>query len=466
MDTGLLDELFGVAGEEPKGTFAELVGDDPVFPLPWRIGEAGAVSIAACGLAAAELWRLRTGRMQRVRVGVDAAAAAMRGDRYLRRELPSADTSPSPRSIRGDRGDIYAARDGRCVYLHRGFAHHRARIAAVLSGADNAPALETAVSTWDGEALEEAVHAAGACAGMVRTRDEWLAHEQAKAVAALPLLEVEKVGESPPEALPAGARPLDGFRVLDLTRVLAGPTCARTLAEHGAEVLRIGTDRLPNHEEQNITTGHGKRSAVLDLTSAEGAGRLRALVQRADVFAQGYRPGALAGRGFDVEDVAALRPGIVYLSLSAFGRTGPWRHRRGFDTLLQAVSGICHDYAVGGRPRHLPVSALDYATGYLATFGVMVALARRVREGGSYHVRVSLAQTARWLTGLPSLDAAAVAKASPELPPERIEALSMRSETPFGPLTHLAPIVQMSETPARWDRPAVPLDHDAPEWLT
>jgi crotonobetainyl-CoA:carnitine CoA-transferase CaiB-like acyl-CoA transferase len=466
MDTKLVDELMAVAGEELVGQDAEIVGEDPVFPLPWRIGEAGAATIAASGVAAARLWQLRTGRRQRVRVDVDAAAAAMRGDRYLRRETPSADAAPEPRAVRGEGGDIYLAKDDRWVYLHRGFAHHRARIAALLDGADDAASLEQAVRQWDAEALEDAVHAAGACAGVVRTRAEWLDHPQAIAVAGLPLFEIERIADGPPKPMPPGARPLDGFRVLDLTRVLAGPTCGRTLAEHGAEVLRIGTDLLPNNETQNIATGHGKRSTVLDLSSGAGRERLQALIRDADVFSQGYRPGALAGLGFDVEDVAALRPGIIYLSLNAFSHVGPWQHRRGFDTLVQAVSGICHDYARDGRPRHMPVSALDYSTGYLAAFGVMVALARRAREGGSYHVRVSLAQTARWLTSLLPLDAARVANAAPDLPPERIDALSVRTDTPFGPVTHLAPIVEMSETPARWELPSVPLDHDPPEWLT
>jgi crotonobetainyl-CoA:carnitine CoA-transferase CaiB-like acyl-CoA transferase len=253
--------------------------------------------------------------------------------------------------------------------------------------------------------------------------------------------------------------------VLDLTRVLAGPTCARTLAEHGADVLRVGTDLLPNNETQNIATGHGKRSTVLDLTSDAGRDRLRVLAAEADVFSQSYRPGSLAGRGFSVEELAALRPGIVYVSLCAFSHQGPWRQRRGFDTLVQSVSGICDDYALDGKPRHLPVSALDYITGYIAAFAAMVALGRRAREGGSYQVRVSLAQTGRWLTRLPRIDPALAARTAADLPPERIESLCTTTETPYGRVRHLAPIVRMGETPARWERPSVPLDHDPPAWL-
>ncbi|MPZ24513.1 MAG: hypothetical protein GEU28_13500 [Dehalococcoidia bacterium] len=281
----------------------------------------------------------------------------------------------------------------------------------------------------------------------------------------LPLLEIERVGDSPPEPFPAGNRPLSGVRVLDLTRVLAGPTCARTLAEHGADVLRIGTDLLPNNETQIIETGHGKRSTVLDLTAAGGIEQLRSLARTADVFSQGYRPGSLAARGFGVEDLAKLRPGIVYVTLSAFSDVGPWSHRRGFDTLVQSVSGICDDYVVDGQPRLLPVSVLDYITGYLSAFGVMAALGRRARDGGSYHVRISLAQASWWLTHLQRIDPAQVAKAPRDLTPERIAELSIESQTPFGRLTHLGPIAQLSETPGRWELPTVPLNHDTPEWL-
>jgi crotonobetainyl-CoA:carnitine CoA-transferase CaiB-like acyl-CoA transferase len=389
----------------------------------------------------------------------------MRGDRYLERERPSTDTAPSPRQIRGTRGDIYQAADGRWVYLHRGFAHHRARIAGVLDGANDEASLIEAVAKWKGLELEDAIHAAGACAGMIRSYEEWAAHEQGKAIASLPLMEIERIGNSAPEPLPAADRPLSGVRVLDLTRVLAGPTCARTLAEHGADVLRICTDLLPNNETQIIETGHGKRSTVLDLTGESGREQLRTLAKSADVFSQGYRPGSLASKGFDVEDLAKLRPGIVYVTISAFSQKGPWSYRRGFDTLVQSVSGISNDYVIDGQPRLLPLSVLDYTTGYLAAFGVMAALRRRAIEGGSYHVRISLAQAGWWVTHLPRFNRSEVEKLPKDLPAERIEALKITTDTPFGPLHHLGPIAQLSETPARWERVTVPMGHDAPEWL-
>ena len=460
----LLDGLLALAGRA-AATRDEVTieGTDPVFPLRLRVADAGAAAIAAAGLAAADLWELRSGRRQGVGVDVRAAAAAMRSGNYWRATPRDGEPAAAPPRARPSVSGFYPARDGRWAYLHCNFDHHRERIVSLLGCDDNPASVAQAVAGWDAGELESAVVATGACAGLVRSSDEWASQEQAKTVAGLPLFEVVKIGESPPEPLPAGDRPLSGLRVLDLTRVLAGPTSARTLAEHGADVLRISTEHMP--DPSIVDTGHGKRSTVLDLQRTDGNERLHELIRGADVFAQGYRPGSFAARGFSPEQVAAERPGIVYMTLSAFGHEGPWSDRRGFDTLVQSVSGISDGYALNGEPRLLPVSALDYITGYIAAFGVLSALRRRATEGGSYMVRVSLAQTGHWLTSLPRIDANQAAAAPPELPAELIEALSTTSDSPFGHLTHLAPIAQLSETPARWERPAVPAGHHEPVWL-
>ncbi len=458
----LLDGILGVAGEAPSSSDdVVLVGADPVLRSPLRIGEAGAATIAASALMAARLWQLRTGRGQNVRVDVDAAAAAMRSSRYahvLTEESHVRDFRP--RAAQGGQS-VFATRDGRWVYLHRTFPHHRDRINGVLGG-DHGP---EAVRQWDALALEEAVYAAGACAMMVRTAAEWQGHPQAHAIAKLPLLEIVRIGEAAPIALSRdGTRPLAGIRALDLTRVLAGPVCGRTLAEHGADVLRVGTPRVPDDVSMMRETGHGKRSTALELTSPDDARTLRDLIDGADVFVQGYRPGAIASLGFGPEELIARRPGLVYVQLSAFSHRGPWAARRGFDSIVQAASGISWEHAEEGVPGFTPANPLDYMTGHLAAFGIMVALARRAREGGSYLVRLSLAQTGRWLADMPRV-AAAEADARPtDLPAERLERLLMTSDTPFGRLRHLAPIAQMSETPPRWERPSVPLAHNPPEW--
>jgi crotonobetainyl-CoA:carnitine CoA-transferase CaiB-like acyl-CoA transferase len=427
--------------------------------------------MAAGAVQASRFGELRGGKRQSVRVAVDAAAIALRSNFYIRRERVPGEPGPTVMQegragSSGGGSTILPARDGRWVYLHRQFAHHRAAQEAVLGCGRTHDELRNAVSNWDGLELENAVFQRGACAGLIRSYAEWDAHEQAKILDSQPLVEIVKIGDSPPELPKQSRRPLSGIRVLDVTRVIAGPTVARTLAEHGADVLRISTDRLPDVEAQSMDTGHGKRSTVLDLDTPADLAALKQLVTGADVFSQSYRPGSIAGRGLSPEALAAMRPGIVYCSLSAWSHEGPWQSRRGFDTVVCAVSGIADDYARDGTPRLMSASAIDYSTGYLGAFGVMVALARRAREGGSYLVRVSLARTGRWVTSLPHIKRSVWSAMPSELPLERIEELMTSAETPFGRLRFLAPVVQMSETSARWERPTVPLNHDKPVWLS
>src|SRR5580700_3143107 len=359
-------------------------GADPVLPTPFRIGAAGAATVAASGLAATELSQVRTGRRQRVTVDLRQATAALRSGHYL--QLAGTDVSSERNTIMG----FYPTRDGRWSYLHCNFPNHRAAALSVLGVAEDREAVTRAVATWNAADLEEAIIAAKGAGGMVRTHAEWAQHPQSAAIAGLPLLEIIKIGDSKPEPFAAdGKRPLSGIRVLDLTRVLAGPTCARTLAEHGADVMKITGAHLPNLGYQEWDTGHGKLSAQLDLRARDHVDILRGLVRKADVFSQGYRPGTLASRGLSPEELAAIRPGLVYVSLCAFSQAGPWASRRGFDTVVQTVSGMTIRQAecIPGKspgPQFYPVSAIDYCTGYLMAFGAMVAVARRTREGGSW----------------------------------------------------------------------------------
>jgi crotonobetainyl-CoA:carnitine CoA-transferase CaiB-like acyl-CoA transferase len=363
----------------------------------------------------------------------------------------------------------YPTKDGRWSYLHCNFPNHRAAALKVLGVPEDRAAVAKAVAQWNALELEEAIIAAKGAGGMVRTMDEWAKHPQAAAIASLPLMEIVRIGESSPEKLPDGHRPLSGIRVLDLTRVLAGPTCARTLAEHGADVLKITGAHLPNLGYQEYDTGHGKLSAHLDLREPRDVETLRGLVRDADVFSQGYRPGTLGARGFSPEALAKLRPGIVVVSLCAFGHVGPWASRRGFDTVVQTVSGITSRQGelfpgVEPGPQFYPVSAIDYLTGYLMAFGAIVALTRRAREGGSWLVRISLAQTGHWLVGRGQVPETQLRDVPKEFTAVEIERWSTTSETPVGRLRHLAPVVRMSETPPHWARPSVPLGYHEPVW--
>jgi crotonobetainyl-CoA:carnitine CoA-transferase CaiB-like acyl-CoA transferase len=436
---------------------------DPILPTSFRIGETSAAALGAVGLAVSDLWELRTGRGQQVAVDTRQATASLRSGHYMKME--GAPVSTERNTIMG----TYPAKNGRWSYLHCNFPNHRAAALSVLGVPEDREAVRKAVAKWDALELEEAILAAKGAGGMVRTSEEWAKHPQAAAIASLPLLEIVKIGASAPEKLPDGDRPLSGIRVLDLTRVLAGPTCARTLAEHGADVLKITAAHLPSLGHQEFDTGHGKLSAHLDLREPKNVETLRGLVREGDVFSQGYRPGTLGERGFSPEALATLRPGIVVVSLCAFGHVGPWASRRGFDTVVQTVSGITSRQGAlfpGAEPgpQFYPVSAIDYLTGYLMAFGAMVALGRRAREGGSWLVRISLAQTGHWLVGRGEVPEAQLKDIPKEFTPQEIERWSMTSDTPAGRLHHLAPVVRLSETPPRWARPSVPLGYHEPVW--
>ena len=236
---------------------------------------------------------------------------------------------------------------------------------------------------------------------MARTVAEWSAHPQAAAIAPWGRVSVEKIGESATEVPRGAGRPLDGVRVLDLSRLLAGPTNARTLAEHGAEVLLVNSARLENIPLFVMDTSHGKRSCCLELDDPADAAALRELARGADVFTQGYRGGSLARRGFGPEELAATRPGIVVVTINCYGDGGPWHLRPGWEQMAQTVSGMVIGQGTIDHPALVPAAACDYTTGYLAALGTMAALWRRAHEGGSYHVRASLCQTARWFTEAP-----------------------------------------------------------------
>lgn len=455
---GALEQIWTVAEGDPAALErVTLTGDDPMLPTDVKIGTAAAAVIAATGLAASEIWCLRTGRAQSVAVDMRAAVAAFRSERYLRVNGGPASDGRSP--LFG----FYPTGDGRWIQIHANMPHHHAGHVRFLGCEETRESMAAAVARWKAQDLEDALNAAGLPAGLVRERGEWLAHPHARAVAELPLLEIIRIGESAPEPFGGGDRPLSGVRVLDLTRVIAGPEGGRMLASHGADVLLVTSPHLPNLPSHVIDFGLGKRSASLDLRRAADADRLQALITRADVFAQSYRPGALARLGFAAEEVARLRPGIVYVTLSAYGHAGPWRERRGFETLIQSVSGLAHEQGFGGglgRPLHLPAQVVDHATGYLAALGALAALARRAREGGSYLVRVSLVQTGRWVDSLGRVAGRHVVDQAAA----DVGDLLATCESPFGQLTHVTPAARLSETKAFWARPPVPAGTHEAVW--
>lgn len=457
MPIRLMHDVLKLAGRMPRvDDDVRFTSGDPVFPTPFAIGSAGAAALGAIGVAASDLWRLRTGRGQTVAVDLRAAAASLRSNTYVLRD------GQKPVSWDPLAGH-YATSDGRHMFLHTNHPHHRAGALRVAGAqTEDRAGLAAAVATWTGQDIEDAIAAAGMVGGLTRTQTEWAAHPHGQAVSKLPLFEIVKIGEAPPEKLPAGDRPLGGVRVLDLTRVLAGPTCGRVLAEHGADVLHIAAEHLPYQTDLLMDTGHGKRGAYLDLREAANVEKLKALVKGAHVFSQGYRPGTLAARGFSPEALATMRPGIVCLSLCAYSHAGPWADRRGFDSIVQNVTGMAVAGSSLDKPRNMPVQANDYIAGYIGALGVMLALHKRATEGGSWLVRLSLVQVAHWIAGLGTVDAS---NARAELADDEIAAITMETGGPFGRLRHLKPVVQLSETPSFYARPAEPLGSSKPEWL-
>lgn len=441
----------------------QLTGEEPQIPSSFRVAIAGQTTIAAAGLAAAEIWRLRGGVAQDVSVDLRHAVAECRSERYLR-----VDDKPPPPAWDAIAG-VYRTGDNRFIRCHTNFPHHRDAVCKVLGCAPEREKVQAALMQWKGEDFETAAYAAGGVVALMRSYDEWSALPQARALAELPLVSIEKIGEAPPKPWPQrlskGDRPLSGLRVLDLSRVIAGPVAGRTLAAHGADVLLVSGPALPAIPWLTIDTGRGKLTTFIELKSEAGRAQMRALLKDADIFSQGYRPRALAALGFAPEDAATINPGIVYVTLSAYGHAGPWAERRGFDSLVQTTTGFNHaeGQAAGiDGPKELPAQMLDHATGYLMAFGAMMAKARQAREGGSWHVRVSLAQTGRWLWNLGRLEDG---MNTPDITGEAVHAAFIESvPSGFGTLKAVRHSALLSKTPAQWSRPAMPLGSHPAEW--
>jgi len=452
-----LAALWRAAALPPEALEAvTLTGVDPVFPSSFAVGAAAQSTLAAAALAACELGHARG--TPRQRVTVDCLHAAMESTGWFSLD------GRTPQVWDAFSG-LYPCADGH-VRIHANFRHHREGALRLLDldpATATREAAQQALSGWRALDFESAAAERGLVATALRSFEAWDATPQGQAVAAQPLLHMERIGDAAPRTLPplrADQLPLSGLRMLDLTRILAGPMGGRTLAAYGADVMLVNAPHLPNIEAI-ADTSRGKRSAHVDLREAAGRDTLWRLVDEAHVFVQGYRPGALVARGFGPEALARRRAGIVCVSLTAYGAQGPWAGRRGFDSLVQTAMGFNHaegEAAGDGKPRPLPMQMLDVATGYLIAFGAAAALWRQQREGGSWHVQVSLAQTGHWLRGL--------GRVPNGLDLARPDPASWTAVEPsgFGELCAVRHSAQLSRTPAGWARPSMPPGSDPPAW--
>lgn len=468
-----LATLWRDAGLPPEAlAMASLPGQGAVLPSSFDVATLAQASVGAAALAAAWLWQCRSGQTQQVSVTRAHAALEFTGDFALDGAVP-----PLWDKLSGLYACGSAVGQPGWVRIHANFAHHRDVALRVLGlpegAATERDSVTAALANWTALDFEQAVADAGGVVAAARSFAEWDAHPQAIAIASQPLLAITPIdgGSAPPRAWPKAAepRPLAGLRALDLTRILAGPVAGRCLAAHGADVLMINGPHLPNIVAI-ADTSRGKRSALLDLRSDADRARLHALADGADVFLQGYRPGALAARSFGADELARRHPGIVVASLSAYGETGPWAGRRGFDSLVQTATGLnlAEASAAGSTtPRALPMQALDYAAGHLLAFGIQAALWKQRTQGGSWQVRVTLAGVGAWLRSL-GQDAAGLAATAPDRSPWLDDSdcgfaadASSPGRSRLRAMRHAA---QLSATPVRLDRPAMPPGSHPPAW--
>ena len=400
-----LRQLWQAAGgNEDALQRVRLIGTDPVLPSSFAVGAAAQASLAAGALAAAELGRLRNGLKQQLTV--DMRHAALEACTHFLIDGRRCSCGTSCRGCTPAAATTAPAAGCASMPTSPTTATARCACSACPKAAHAEQAdVRHALQRWNALDFEQAAADAGLVVAALRSFDEWDRHPQGQAVALQPLLQWTRLGDAPPRALPPlplSARPLQGVRVLDLTRILAGPVGTRALAAHGADVLLVNSPNLPNIEAI-AETSRGKLSAHADLREPAGREAFEQVLRDAHVFVQGYRPGGLQQLGYGAEALAERHPGIVVVSLSAYGSSGPWSGRRGFDSLVQTASGfnVAEAQAFGsGAARALPMQILDHATGHLMALAACAALQRQQREGGSWQVQVSLARTGQWLRGL------------------------------------------------------------------
>ncbi len=440
--------LGGLAAPTPRDVSIHGTGS---LPAAFAVSDLAAASIAAAGAALAGL--LQT-------VGIAPAVAVDRrlASFWFGGSLRPEGWSPPPPwdPVAGD----YEAADG-WIRLHTNATRHRNAALTVLGVPALRDAVADAVARWPAGALEDAIVAAGGCVAAMRSADEWAAGAAGTAVAAEPLIAWQRVGAGAAAFDPSpGRKPLQGLRVLDMTRVLAGPVATRLLALMGADVLRIDP---PEWEELGVVPEvmMGKRSARVDARSLEGRERIARLFASCHVFVHGYRPGALEDLGFGGSLRRSLNPTAIEVTLDAYGWTGPWRGRRGFDSLVQMSTGI----AEAGmrrfgkaRPTPLPVQALDHATGYLMAAAALSALTRQRTSGETMQARLSLARTAALLMGYLSCEEAAMVPETPADSDARTEA------TFWGPAARIAAPLTVGDVDLWPERPAAPLGSDDAKW--
>jgi len=441
-----IDTAWASLGEDPAA-----LGLVRAHPVPLEsslpVGDLVHDAIAVASLSAALLFARRTeSGVPAVELDPIRVATAVTSERHYRLD-------GEPMNAWAELSGFWPTADG-WVRTHANYPHHRAALLAALGLHESTTAdeLRSHLSGRRGQDVEDLVAQRGGVAIRVRTEDEWRGHPQAAAVSESAFVGVERIGDAPARRLTSTGTdaPAAGIRVLDLTRVIAGPVATRTLALWGADVLRVDGPEHPEIEAQHLDTGAGKRSTILDLEADRET--FEGLLATADVVVTGYRPGALDRFGLDPSEIAERHPGLVIARLSAWGTTGPFAERRGFDSIVQAASGIGWlESADGQRPGAMPAQALDHSAGYLVAAAITTALRRQLDEGGTWLVETSLARIAQELLDAPRRERTP----APEWEPTVVT---------IDGLTTAQPAPHYDGGRGKWTTRAVPWGSSEPRW--
>jgi len=483
-----LGQLIEPLGLTPKdvGGSVNIFGFDPLFSSCVRLGEAFSIAAMAAAVGAAAIWRERTGSGQNLSIDIRQAAHGINPEYTFHPTInwhsyPNWMGSSHPFTI-----FPYQTKDGRWVYPSGVYPHQHVAWSKFFKCDISHASIAAAIAKWNADELEQAANLQGNTLCIARWPDEWLAHPQGLYLAQEPVIAVRKVGESDPEPFLPADRPLGNIKVLSLTHAVAGPVVGRILAEQGADVLSVNRPNDFEHDWVYDDANAGHRSTFLDLDDPRDNHICRDLARGADVVVENFRGRKLARHGFSPEELAELRPGIIVVSVRCYGWGGPWFDRGGFDMLGTAASGLAMLEGENGMPSMPPTSLInDYITGYIGAAGATAALLKRAKEGGSYHVTVSLARCAMWYQSLGlvpeherafaknynrqiwSLSEKDRPKIERDLKLRLLDPAALICDTPLGQVRRLAPAVSYSMTRPFWADPIlVPRGSSTPEWRT
>lgn len=471
------------------GGKVSIIGEGPLFPSAVRLGEAFAIAAMAQAAGIAAIWREMTGLGQDLSIDIRQAAHGINPDATFNPTINGHHYSNWVGNLHPFGTFPFETKDGSWVYPSGVYPHQHIKYGNFFNCGISHANIGAAIAKWDASELEEAANAKGLPVSMARTPEEWAVHPQGRYLSQEPAIAIRKIGESRPEPFAPASRPLENIKVLSLVHAIAGPVVGRSLAEQGANVLCVNNSDDFEHDWVYDDANVGQRSTFLDLNNPEENRICRELARSADVFVDSYRGRKIQKYGFSPEELASIRPGIIVMSVRCYGWDGPWFDRGGFDMNGSAVSGLAILEGANGMPALPPTGMLnDYITGYLGAAGVAAALLRRAKEGGSYHVTVSLTRTAMWCLSLGLIPEAERAFAENPLHQIKSASFSKSSEflheikrqitqrllepevlvgdTPLGRLRRLAPTVTYSATPAAWRSPLlVPRGSCTPDWL-